>query len=335
MYLLLGRGGRRLCGTASTLLGLALLGAPSSAHGFCRTTTQPLPASYSPTRGCFTQGLLLYWGGACVGYSIHRDASRNIPFAEAERIIDASFATWMQSTCVKTGGRPGITVSNLGAAECDEVRYNNDTPNQNLIVFRDDSWPYRDPNSTLGLTTVTFNAEDGEIYDADLELNSSGRNLSTSDKVPTNGFDLASVVTHEVGHFLGLAHATDATSTMFASYKPGTAALRSLTADDMAGLCEIYPSATTRVVSARPSSTCTWCQAPAVGNTEVRAADTCDPNPRHGFTTKCTTPKPPVEDGSCAASARPSAPFGASAAIALMVAGLRTVRRRGRASKPR
>src|SRR6185436_4346321 len=108
--------------------------------------------------------------------------------------------------------------SNLGPATCTEVLYNQNGPNQNVIVFRDDKWPYSDPNNTLGLTTVTFNADTGEIYDADMELNATAKNLSTSVAVPANGFDLLSVVTHEAGHFLGLAHATSATSTMYASY---------------------------------------------------------------------------------------------------------------------
>ena len=35
---------------------------------------------------------------------------------------------------------------------------------------------------------------------------------------------------------------------MYASYKPGTSTLRTLTADDIAGACEIYPTAAERTV---------------------------------------------------------------------------------------
>ena len=220
---------------------LCTLAVPTAAHAYCRTTTQPLPANYSPSRGCFTQGLYLFWRNACVSYSINHAASRNIPYDDAKRVIDESFATWMRATCAD-GSAPGIAVSNIGPANCGEVRYNADSPNQNVIVFRDDVWPYDDPYSTLGLTTVTFNAETGEIYDADMEINSSARNLSITDQVPAKGFDLESVITHEVGHFLGLAHATDVRSTMYASYKPGSSALRTLAPDDVAGLCAIYPN---------------------------------------------------------------------------------------------
>jgi hypothetical protein len=204
-----------------------LLAVPQSSHAYCRTTTSPVPANYSPASGCYNAGLFLYWKGACIGYSVNSAASQSISLENATSVVDAAFETWNGAVCPGSGSAVGATTSNLGPVSCAEVRYNPTGPNQNLVVFRDDRWPYSDPNNTLGLTTVTFNADTGEIYDADMEINASGRNLSTSDVVPTNGFDLLSVVTHEAGHFLGLAHATASTSTMFASYRPGSTALRS------------------------------------------------------------------------------------------------------------
>ena len=174
----------------------------------------------------------------------------------------------MSSVCYNLASARRITLDNL------LLRHFEQRPAitlEDVIVFRDDTWPYHDPNSTLGLTTVTFDAVTGEIYDADMEINASGKNLTTSTFVPPNGFDLLSVVTHEAGHFLGLAHATDAKATMYASYRPGTSALRTLFADDAAGLCDIYPSATARNVAAGA----------------VTPATACDPTPRHGFSATC------------------------------------------------
>ena len=59
-----------------------------------------------------------------------------------------------------------------GPVECDQVQYNQDQPNQHVIIFRDDVWPYDDSNNTLALTTVTFDPDTGELYDADMEINS-------------------------------------------------------------------------------------------------------------------------------------------------------------------
>lgn len=292
---------------------------PSPAHAYCRTVTRDLPPDYSPaTKGCFTDGLPLFWGNACVGYSVNRAASSNLSLAEVTPIIDTAFAAWTSSTCPASGAPVGIQASNLGPVDCAAVQYNKYAANQNVIVFRDDEWPYSDPNNTLGLTTVTFNEDTGELYDADMEINDTGKNLTISDTVPPNGYDLLSVITHEAGHFFGLAHATDSKSTMFASYKPGTVTLRDLAADDIEGICAIYPSESTRSVASTVS-----------GGTF--SAGACDPTPRHGFSTKCEVDTPPSEGGCAVGPSRTeSSPIGTSCAVGLALGLVLAVRRRCR-----
>ena len=287
------------------------------AHAFCRTTTTPVPPDYAPSHGCFTEGLPLFWKGQCVGYSVNSAASVHIPLATATKLIDGAFTTWNDVKCGSAS--VGITTSDLGPVECAEVRYNPNGPNQNVIIFRDTKWPYSDPNNTLGLTTVTFNADTGEIYDADMELNATGKNLSTTDTVPANGFDLLSVVTHEAGHFLGLAHATDATATMFASYKPGTTTLRSVAADDIAGICSIYPTKAQRNVAASVS---------AMGTI---ASDTCDASPRHGFGSTCAENPPPADSKTSGCGVAPiRRPAGTASSFLVVALALLGLSRRKR-----
>jgi hypothetical protein len=172
-----------------------------------------------------------------------------------------------------------IDVRDLGPVDCDLVQYNSDQPNQHVILFHDDVWPHNDANNTLGLTTVTYDPDTGEIYDADMEINATVP-LSVGDPVAAGGYDLDSIITHECGHFLGMAHSGDDRATMYASYTPGSTYKRILTADDVAGLCSIYLPDGERVVD--PSAT-------PDGSGQV-PEDTCDPTPRHGFSTQCASP---------------------------------------------
>src|SRR5262249_49722213 len=88
------------------------------------------------------------------------------------------------------------------------------------------------------------------------------------------------------------------------------AALRTLTVDDITGLCTIYPNATTRNVS------------PTAQQPASIPAGPCDPNPRHGLATECVSPavEPQAHSGSHCNAAPPTrtrAPAAFGAAVAL------------------
>jgi MYXO-CTERM domain-containing protein len=54
--------------------------------------------------------------------------------------------------------------------------------------------------------------------------------------------DLQSILTHEAGHFLGLAHSLVNDATMYPSYNKGDVSFRDLSQDDQQGVCAIYPA---------------------------------------------------------------------------------------------
>jgi len=257
-------------------IALVALAAPAEAHAFCRTTTVNVPADYDPTEGCFTEGNVLWWRNACVGYSIQEDASRQVTLAQAEQAIATAFTKWTGTACPADDAgqsRVSIDVRDEGPVACDEVQYNENEPNQHVIIFRDDVWPYTDSYNTLALTTVTFDPDTGELYDADMEINSTAPiPLTVSGPVPPGGYDFASIVTHETGHFLGMAHSPDSRATMFARYIQGSTSMRDLSEDDVEGICTAYPPDGTRTTS--------------IG--EPVPEDSCDPTPRHGFSTTCS-----------------------------------------------
>jgi hypothetical protein len=310
---------RRGAVAAATLGALAVTLCASRAQAFCRTQTCPLPASWSPDPGsCLppdfdsycasldppAKALPVWWRNACVSYDIQKDASRQVPYATASQMAAQAFAKWTSITCATGNGDAGsgdgegsarvsIDVRDLGPVSCGLVQYNSDQGNQHVIVFHDDFWPHNDANNTLGLTTITFNPDTGEIYDADMEINATVK-LAVGDPVPPDGYDFESVITHESGHFLGLAHSGDDRATMYASYAAGTTFKRILTADDIGGLCSVYLPGGLRAAD------------PSVGGPTPE--DACDPTPRHGFSTVCASAS---KHGCTAGDAQGGAPLGA------------------------
>ena len=288
------RDGPRLVG-CTTLLALAGLSAPASA--FCRTTTSRIPPDYDPSiSGCYytRDDHPLFWRNACVGYDIQESASKQISYDDAATAIALAFTRWTSATCATAShgvGRASIDVRDLGPVACSEVQYDNyGGPNQHVIIFRDDEWPYDYTSNTLALTTVTYDPDTGEIYDADMEINTFQYKLSITPEVPQGGYDFLAIVTHETGHFLGMAHATDTHATMYAHYTPGSEAMRLLTEDDIDGICTIYPPDGTRTVST---------DVVASGSVLETA---CDPTPRHGFTSQC------IPAGGCSVGFNPGGP---------------------------
>src|SRR5262249_30731455 len=139
---------------------------------------------------------------ACVGYNINKEASRQVSYDDASQAITLAFTKWTNATCPSDGAensRVSIDVRDLGPSDCGNVQYNTDQANQHVIVFRDDTWPHNHVNNTLALTTVTFNPDTGEIYDADMEVNTYQQKVTLQDPIPTDGYDFASIVTHETG----------------------------------------------------------------------------------------------------------------------------------------
>lgn len=250
---------------------VALL-APTSAHAFCRTTTVAVAADFQPgpTR-CWDQGKPLYWESACVGFDIQRNASRQFSYEQASKGIADAFGRWSSASCATPNGgssRASIDFRDLGPVDCAEATYNLSGPNQNVIVFRDDAWPFRGAGNALGITTVSYDPDTGKLYDADMEINTYNVTLSMETPTPSGTYDFASVLTHEAGHFLGLQHSGDQHATMFASYAP---TMRNLAQDDVLGICSIYlPDGHRSGIDG-----------------QVVASTACDPTPRRGLTNAC------------------------------------------------
>lgn len=230
-----------------------------------------MPTASKP---CDDTGRPLYWASKCLSFSVQRDASRTIDLTTARSIAQKAFDQWKNVQCPADPvacsgpfdrGAPSVEVKDVGPVSCDCVEYNGKVGNANVIMFRDAGWvgcdgaPKEDADTTLALTTVTFNTETGEIYDADMEINTANNPITTSDPPGRVFYDLHSILTHEAGHFLGLAHTNlkqpadkTQTPTMYARYEQKEVYMRDPSQDDVCAICAAYPPGRPALCDATP-----------------------------------------------------------------------------------
>ena len=144
--------------------------------------------------------------------------------------LDAGLASWAAPVCTRWRSTNGGATS---------VARGNANDRVNTFLWISSAWPAElgPVNSVIGVTTPVWTSG-GYFIDADIQFNNVGFTWSTDGRART--VDTQSIATHEEGHFLGLDHSAQASAVMYASYSGGIK--RTLTTDDQAGVCTIYPS---------------------------------------------------------------------------------------------
>lgn len=242
-----------------SLTACALAGSlPGQAHAFCRLSTgMPKPG---PVGGCNVTGVPLEWGSQCLSYSVvERD--RDTPAFDDDDVfdirdaIDASFATWAEVEC--NGAPLAIEMrQTVPLSRCDVPQHRGDGMNSNSIAFVEDWLDRGLPPEAYGVTLVWYDPDDGEIVDADMQLNETAGTIDFCESsCAGDGVDLQNVVTHEAGHFLGLGHSDEVNASMYGESTRGEIRKAFLNDDDVEGICSIYgelPAPACRQVDFRP-----------------------------------------------------------------------------------
>lgn len=233
-------------GVSFTLALSVALTATTPAFAFCRSMSCELgkPENNDCKRDghlCVTEGAPLHWANPCLQYAVQGDDSPKAGLSRAEFLekIEQAFAAWEGVTC-PGGGSPRFHAQFQGYVRCHqhEAVCGKIDKNVNAMMFHDSAWPGE--LGEIGLTTPTGGTQSGEVFDADLQLNSEHFDF-TAGSTAANAKDLSQVLAHEVGHFLGLAHSDADGALMSPGYNQLLTSRELLTEDDIAAICTVYP----------------------------------------------------------------------------------------------
>jgi len=208
-----------------------------------------------------TSGQPVHWATSSVSFVIDPSVTQAAPGA-VDAAVQAA-AAWSAQD-----GTPSLSTTagtSPGQVAVDGV---------NTILYAPHG--YERAGNALAITFVSFDEKTGEIVDTDIVINGAhafsifaagthapAGTLPVATESGNGGdnddlkFDLQHVLTHEMGHALGLGDVTDdAADVMFAYTMPDDASLRAPGSDDLAGVTELYADS-----ASSPQSTSGGCGA--------------------------------------------------------------------------
>lgn len=169
-------------------------------------------------------------------YGLNPAGSDDLPFAEVERALVASFQTWEDiptSTVAFTRG-PNTTSTTTTRDNVLQVFWLENTTNTG------DGLNVAGVLALSRLTTITSGPRTGEIVDGALVFNGNQFRWATDGR--GDAADVQEIATHEIGHLIGLAHSPIGGTAMFPRTGVGRTQGRTLAPDDQIAASVAYPA---------------------------------------------------------------------------------------------
>ncbi|MCB9653050.1 MAG: matrixin family metalloprotease [Deltaproteobacteria bacterium] len=238
-----GHGRKYVYGTATLLAAATIF----------RTEGTALAYECTPVKGS-DPPISQAWVNRCIPYWIY-GSGPELEDTAMDALVRESFEVWSNNLCTDLeflDAGPTTNPPGFDPSKPDEQT--------NLVAWFDDRTEvarYISSVGLLGATLTWHSTQTGEIFDADIILNGAYFRLddiadqTTCEETTTRNraYDLRSTLVHEIGHFIGFDHDLNADSTMLATAEPCEIKKRDLTADNMLGLCTVYPAG-------KPTATC-------------------------------------------------------------------------------
>lgn len=185
-----------------------------------------------------TEGAMLHWRTPSVRLAIHASTSARFGEQEARSALTQAIAAWSEA---RLGPSVVLTEDTDAPPGFEHGRAVNG-------VYSVSPWPYE--RKLLAVTVSSYDTRTGELLDADILLNGDERLVVGAAE---EHYDLTSILTHELGHVLGLGEAEDEpASTMYPRIGKAELRARTPSADDFLGIATIYGRPAARYASMGP-----------------------------------------------------------------------------------